>query len=134
MRHTRTALLVLAALVLANSGLATAQEASTATMRPPISYEVLTVTAAAKGLTEAKIAPSALAANGPASMAFISNEGGPLRLCLDGTTASATACHLVPDGSFPTVYTTRALRQVSMYRGSAADVTVHVTYFRQIGQ
>lgn len=135
MRDTFLVLVGLLLIVLWLPAVARAQDVgpSTTTLMPPIGYEAISVAATAKGLTEAQIAPSDAARNGNAMMAWISIEGGSLRVCLDGTTATASTCHLLTDGTFFVLYTTRALRQLSMYQGSG-PATVHVTYFRQIGK
>jgi hypothetical protein len=125
-------LLVLFVLALLVPVMAPAQSVnpSTTTVREPIGYEVITVGATAKGLTEAKIAPAAdVKTSGAAMMAWVSIEGASLRVCLDGTTATASTCHLLLEGTSFTLFTTKALRQLSMYQGSGS-VTVHVTYFR----
>lgn len=104
--------------------------ATTIILREPIGYEALTVAATAKALTEAKIAPTDAAIAGNAMLAWVTIEGGSLRVCLDGTTATASTCHLLPDGTSFQLFTTKALRQLSMYQGSSGPATVHVTYFR----
>lgn len=96
-------------------------------------HEVLTVGAVAKKLTSSLTAPADRALKGAATEAWLSVEVKPIRLCLDGTTASATDCHVIPAGADIRITGFVNITQVSMYAGADA-ATIHVTYFRQAGK
>jgi len=102
-------------------------------MLKPIGFETITVSTAAKKLTGSEIAPADWRTKGKATLAFLSVETEDIRLCVDGTTATASNCHLIPaDGSL-LVYSTEGLTQLSMY-GPSGAATVKVTYFREVGK
>ena len=131
MRHLMRVLTL--GLILGTASAALAQPYTTPPMLKPIGYETMTVGAAAKGLTASQIAPADWRRNGKATLVFLSVESNDIRVCLDGTAASATNCHVLAADGAMLVYSTEALTQMQMYAGGG-NATVKVTYFRAVGK
>ena len=99
--------------------------------RPNIGYisEALTVTNAVQVLTPSKYAPSVTTPGG-ADSAFISNYGNSIRYYYDGSTPSASAGHVLPDGATLVLLGQNQMSQFKCFRVSA-DSELTITYERE---
>lgn len=91
--------------------------------RQSTSFEAITVTNAAIGLTTADF-QAAVAAE-------ITVENGPIRFRTDGTAASATVGHLLSAGDVLYLDNPSELAGLSMFRDGAVDGDISVSYFNQ---
>ena len=91
--------------------------------RQSTSFEAITVTSAAIGLTTANY-QAAVAAE-------ISVENGPIRYRTDGTAASATVGHLLNAGDVLYIDNPSELSGLSMFRDGAINGDISVSYFNR---
>ena len=89
--------------------------------RQSSSFEAITVTNAAIGLTVADV-QGAVAAE-------ITVENGSIRFRTDGTAASATVGHLLNDGDVIFLDNISEMLALSMFRDGATDGDISVSYF-----
>jgi hypothetical protein len=98
--------------------------------RIPGEYEVVTVGAAAVGLSAGKIKPeSGPYANMSARAALLSLEEGDMRFRLDGTPPTAADGHYLTSGDTLVLTGTQAMEQFQAVRAGEAGGTLRVTYF-----
>lgn len=99
--------------------------------RPNIGYdtETLTVTNAVQVLTPSKY-HGAINNPGGAEVAFITNYGGAIRYFYDGSTPSASAGHVLPDGGVLTLQGQNQLESFKCFRLSV-DSEITITYERE---
>ncbi len=98
--------------------------------RSPGGYEVVTVGAAAVGLSAAKINPSSGPyAKASARAALVSSEEGDLRFRLDGAAPTASNGHYFTSGDTLVLSGTQALAQFLAIRAGEANGVLRVTYF-----
>jgi hypothetical protein len=93
-------------------------------------FEVITLSGAAKKLTTNKITPADNAIKGEATSVILTVSAATT-ICFEGTTATVSVCHPFPAASTFMVYGTRTLKNMSLYSASAS---VNVTYCRSRGK
>jgi hypothetical protein len=98
--------------------------------RIPGDYEVITVGAAAVGLSADKIKPqSGSYARMSARAVLLTLEEGDVRFRIDGGQPSASIGHYLTSGDALVLSGTQALTQFQAYRAGDVSTSLRVTYF-----
>lgn len=90
-------------------------------------FEKLTVTSAAKSLTEAKYAP---AGQRIAMRALVTVEGAPIRYRSDGTNPDADTGHFLVPTDTLIVIGPDAIKKIRFFADGGTDGTIMVSYMR----
>lgn len=108
---------------------------------PAVSFETLTVSTVALGITAAKLVVQTVktsSADGPAFIdtqrldeALFTVETNPVRFRIDGTDPTASVGHLLNVGDSITISGFSNLSRLRFIRQGAADATVQATYYRR---
>ena len=94
-------------------------------------FEALSVSTAAVGFTAATMAGTP-ATGKPASAAFVTVEGAPVRMRADGTNPTASVGRLFPIGASFVVWGARDLASVRFIRQNGATATLSTEFARQV--